>query len=295
MFTTVAVGLTVTVVAVIAYATVRSASIGTLDDSLHRRAVATADSEEAVLDAMLHHDVDPRAFGTADVRVAFLFADGLKVDDGGGDLPALRPELSLARGHGGWSARTVVVGVTRYRVVAVPAGPGEAVALVESLEATDTMLTRLRLELVLFGPAGVVLAGSAGWAVARHGLRPLRRLSAAAEGITRTGRPDPIPVTGQGEIARLALAFNAMLAALASSDRRQSAWVAEAGHALRNPMTSLRTKLDLLARDGGGLSPGARTELLADVRAQVEEMTAVIGDLVELARDEPPADTGGPA
>jgi two-component system sensor histidine kinase MprB len=80
-----------------------------------------------------------------------------------------------------------------------------------------------------------------------------------------------------------------MLAALGASRERQRQLVADAGHELRTPLTSLRTNIDLLAQAdrSGGLDPNARQELLADVRAQIEELTLLIQDLVQLARDEP--------
>ncbi len=143
--------------------------------------------------------------------------------------------------------------------------------------------------MLLFGLAGVIGAGLAGWAVARNGLRPVRRLTAAVEQIARTEDLRPLPVEGDDEIARLATAFNQMLTALAASRDRQRQLVADAGHELRTPLTSLRTNIDLLtqADSEGGLPAQARAELLADVRAQIEELTTLIGDLVELARDEP--------
>jgi two-component system sensor histidine kinase MprB len=145
--------------------------------------------------------------------------------------------------------------------------------------------------MALFGLAGVIAAGMAGWAVARNGLRPVRRLTASVEEIARTEDLTPLPVEGDDEIARLASAFNQMLAALAASRDRQRQLVADAGHELRTPLTSLRTNLDLLTQAdgqaGAGLPPEARAELLDDVRAQIEELTTLIGDLVELARDEP--------
>ena len=142
--------------------------------------------------------------------------------------------------------------------------------------------------MLLFGLAGVIAAGMAGWAVARNGLRPVRRLTQAVEDIARTEDLTPLPVEGDDEIARLAAAFNQMLTALAASRDRQRQLVADAGHELRTPLTSLRTNIDLLTQAGeGGLPPEARAELLDDVRAQIEEMTTLIGDLVELARDEP--------
>jgi two-component system sensor histidine kinase MprB len=129
----------------------------------------------------------------------------------------------------------------------------------------------------------------AGWGVARNGLRPVRRLTEAAEDIARTENLDPIEVKGNDEIARLASAFNAMLTALAASRDRQRQLVADAGHELRTPLTSLRTNLDLLiqADRQGGLSPTSRAELLDDVRFQIEELTTLIGDLTELAREQP--------
>jgi two-component system sensor histidine kinase MprB len=80
-----------------------------------------------------------------------------------------------------------------------------------------------------------------------------------------------------------------MLAALSASRDRQRRLVADAGHELRTPLTSLRTNLDLLLQSdaSGGLEPAARAELLDDVGAQIEEMSNLVGDLVELARDEP--------
>jgi len=86
------------------------------------------------------------------------------------------------------------------------------------------------------------------------------------------------------------------LHALSASQHRQRQLVADAGHELRTPLTSLRTNLDLLvqADASSGLAPESRTELLDDVRAQIGEMTTLIGDLVELARDEPVARTVEP-
>ena len=80
-----------------------------------------------------------------------------------------------------------------------------------------------------------------------------------------------------------------MLAALSASRDRQRQLVADAGHELRTPLTSLRTNLELLTQADrqGGLSEASRTELLDDVRFQIEELTNLIGDLTELAREQP--------
>jgi two-component system sensor histidine kinase MprB len=166
---------------------------------------------------------------------------------------------------------------------------GIAFVVAQSMQANEAALDKLGLVMFLFGAAGVIAAALAGWGVARNGLRPVRRLTDKAEEIARTEKLDPIEVEGNDEIARLARAFNAMLTALSASRDRQRQLVADAGHELRTPLTSLRTNLDLLTQADrqGGLSEVSRAELLDDVRFQIEELTTLIGDLTELARDEP--------
>ena len=88
-----------------------------------------------------------------------------------------------------------------------------------------------------------------------------------------------------------------MIATLAASRDRQRRLVADAGHELRTPLTSLRTNLELLALADrkGGMSAEQRDEIFADATAQVEELSTLVGDLVELARDEPLHRTPGAA
>ena len=76
--------------------------------------------------------------------------------------------------------------------------------------------------------------------------------------ITRTEDLTPLPVEGDDEIARLATAFNGMLAALSASRDRQRRLVADAGHELRTPLTSLRTNLDLLLQSDAAGRPRPR-------------------------------------
>ncbi len=137
-----------------------------------------------------------------------------------------------------------------------------------------------------------MLAAGAGMAVARTGLRPIARLTAAAERVARTDDLTPIPVTGDDELARLTESFNTMLRALAESRGRQSRLVADAGHELRTPLTSLRTNMELLIAAG---RPGAPSipdedmaELRTDVVAQIQELSTLVGDLVDLAREDAP-------
>ncbi|HEX3592731.1 MAG TPA: HAMP domain-containing sensor histidine kinase [Pseudonocardiaceae bacterium] len=181
-----------------------------------------------------------------------------------------------------------------YEVVAVPfpAIPGTALVASQPLREEQNVLRSLSLVLILISAAGVLVAAVAGTAVARGGLRPVARLTEATERVATTGDLRPIPVTGDDELARLTQSFNVMLGALAESQEQQRRLVADAGHELRTPLTSLRTNLELLiaaSRPGApALSEQDTSELYSDVRAQVAELTTLIGDLVELARQDAP-------
>ncbi len=206
------------------------------------------------------------------------------------------PELAVAEGSLKSSMRTISADTGEdYRIAALPV-PGEtgtALLIAQSMQAQEKVLSKLGVVLLVFGALGVLVAGVAGWAVASNGLRPVRRLTLSAERIARTEDLTPLPIEGDDEIARLAAAFNQMLTSLAASRDRQRQLVADAGHELRTPLTSLRTNLDLLSQaegapgaDGPGLGPELRRELLEDVHAQIGELTNLIGDLVQLARDD---------
>jgi two-component system sensor histidine kinase MprB len=307
----VAVGLAVALVSIAAYMTVRQQMYRNLDDSLITRATQAANS--GVLTSKDNvEQVPPDALGLSDIRLGVYTADGQRIGSFKAVLPPMQnPELAIAQSPqrtGIYSLRTVGVrNGEHYRVIAVPAGycplpdgrrcdadetiAPEPAALVvaQSLTPIDRTLHNLGIVLWAVGLLGVIGAALAGNAIAQSGLRPLARLTGEAERIARTEDLKPIPVSGSDEISRLALAFNAMLTALARSQDRQRRLVGDAGHELRTPLTSIRTNLDLLAQADkkGGLRAEDRQQLLDDVRAQMDELTNLIGDLTELARDTP--------
>ncbi len=289
LLTTMAVGLAVALVALGAYVTVRMSLQSSLDNSLLDRAHQATQSATA---ARAHQREHPRAgqVGAADVRIFYIDSRGNHTTDSGPAFHVGDPELAVASGSSQQSVRTISSGDIDYRVVAVPAGGNSTPSSSpRTSRRRSSVLQKMGAVMLLFGLAGVIGAAFAGWAVARNGLRPVRRLTHNVEVITRTEDLTPLPVEGDDEIARLATAFNGMLAALSASRDRQRRLVADAGHELRTPLTSLRTNLDLLLQSdaAGGLEPAARAELLDDVGAQIEEMSNLVGDLVELARDEP--------
>ena len=295
LLTTIAVGLSVAFVALGAFVTTRVQLGSSLDSSLLERAQQAA--TQTTLANSVRADIPPWALGAGDIRIAFIDLDEnppiFSADRAGDPQISLgEEELAVALRQEPFSLRTVDTGEERFRVVggAATAGQGQALVLAQSLAPQERVLGKLGFVTVLFGIAGMITAGVAGWAVASNGLRPVRRLTGAVETIARTEQLTPIQVEGDDEVARLATAFNQMLLALDLSRARQRQLVADAGHELRTPLTSLRTNIELLGQaDGAGssLPAGARAELLADVAAQIEELSQLVGDLVELARDEP--------
>ncbi|WP_241562391.1 HAMP domain-containing sensor histidine kinase [Streptomyces hoynatensis] len=178
-----------------------------------------------------------------------------------------------------------------YRVLTRQVADSDsAVTVARPLAEVTDPLGSLALVLVLVSAAGAVGAAGVGVALARAGLRPVDRLTEAAEHIARTEDLNVrIPVAGDDEIARLSRSFNSMTAALASSRELQQQLIADAGHELRTPLTSLRTNIELLARSeetGRPLPEADRRQLLASVTAQLTELGALIGDLQELSRPE---------
>lgn len=293
LLTTMAVGLAVAFVAAGAYVTVRMQLQSSLDDTLLGRA-------ESASTKLCDPDLEvPVEYLGASHAWVVCFNDWAAVVRTASELPGSvrlgETEADVVRGERQQSVRTIIGddGETKWRVAAVHRGTGDTIIMAQSLEDQQAVLGNLGIVMVLFGAVGVVVAGIAGWLVARNGLRPVRRLTTAVEDKARTEDLRPLPVEGDDEVARLASAFNEMLTALDASRERQRSLVADAGHELRTPMTALRTNIDLLSQsdEAGGptLEPEARAEVLADISAQIEELTTLIGDLMELARDDPPA------
>ncbi len=287
ILTSFAVGVTLAVASVAVYLTLRVELRDTLDESLVERAAATA--QTPLVRSALAGNIPAEYVTASDVRLAVIFPDGQARGEAELVEALGAAELAVATGEESRSLRSAVIEDDRYRLAAVAEPSGSAIVLAQSMEPTYQSLERLAVVAWGVGLAGVLLAGLTGWAVATNGLRPVRRLTQAAERIARTEDLTPIPVTGSDELARLTSAFNMMLASLAASRHRQNQLVADAGHELRTPLTSLRTNIELLAQadDNGGLPASARADLLADVSGQVDELSTLVGDLVELARDEP--------
>ncbi len=176
-------------------------------------------------------------------------------------------------------------GEVRVLTTRLPAGAVMQVA--RPIGEVDATLATLRFGLGVIVLLGVAAALALARLATRAAVKPVAELTDAAEHVARTrDLTRRIEREGDDELSRLAGAFNTMLEALDDSQRAQRRLVADASHELRTPLTSLRTNLEVLAR--GGLAPADHERLRADLIAQLEELTLLVADLVDLAREEEP-------
>ncbi len=320
---TVAVAVAALLACGLAFVVVRHELRGEIDDSLSRRAhtpgalVAPRLARPAFEDlGMVVQVIDARG------RVL----RGSAID---AELPVTDEARAVAAGGRGSLLADQDVDGTHLRVLTDPLPGKLAVQVARPLTEVDRTLRRVGFILLGVALGGAGLAGLLGWLVSRAALRPVTRLTEAVEHVTATADlSQRIDAEGEDELARLARSFNEMLAALDASlaSQRQLVadlrhdlrtpitviggfaealrdgtargpaiaraaerqLVADASHELRTPLTSLRTNVEVLAR-AHELEPGERGRLLSDVVSQLEELTGLVADLVDLARGAEPA------
>jgi two-component system sensor histidine kinase MprB len=256
-----AVAIAVLLASLSAYVLVRDAMYGEIDRTLRERA-----------------DSPPNMAFVAPLP-------GVRVEQGVSEWFVQATPSTVAAGApvtGAENIRTTEVNGRRFRTLS-RVGPQFSMQIARPLDETDSVLGSLRL---LFG--GLVAAGAAAGALfgrllARPAVRPVERLAEAAEEVRSTGDLSRrVDATGRDELGRLGASFNAMLGALEDAQLRQRQLVADASHELRTPITSLRTNIEVLRT--ARLDPVDADGLMRDVVAQLDELTAIIADVVELAR-----------
>lgn len=278
------VAMVVVLMTVAVYMIVRSALHDDIDGQLQSRARLLIESGSLAVDP--GKAIEGTAYSDVNAMLVIPTRAIYTANQLGQSLPIGDPEKAVINGEQSYSLRQV----DHQKVLAVHLSNGSSLLISKSLEPTDKVLKRLGTVLAIVGGIGVAIAAMAGGAVARAGLRPVGRLTEAAERVARTDDLRPIPVFGSDELARLTESFNMMLRALAESRERQARLVTDAGHELRTPLTSLRTNVELLI---ASMQPGApklpdeeMDALRCDVIAQIEELSTLVGDLVDLTREE---------
>jgi two-component system, OmpR family, sensor histidine kinase MprB len=307
-----AVAIAVVAVAISAYAGTRSQLRGQLDRSLHSLTTAALDRPHgphasgpdrrgtppgtAVEEGPCTGDgglgldrLDGPGFGAAPgIYTLFHQCGGTFVpSDQSSKIPATAPIERIARSGKGEYISDMTVAGTHIRVLVTGIGARGALAVALPLTDVDHALSSQLTLLIAIASAGILLAGLLGIMVARTALSPIARFTRQTE--TIAAHPERIEherlrIEGADELARLARTFNETLDALDSSVRAQRRLVADASHELRTPIASIRANLQVM-RDEDRLTEADREALRADVIGELDELTALVGDIVELARE----------
>jgi two-component system sensor histidine kinase MprB len=295
LFTALAVAASVIIVSAVAYFATQDRLRSQFDDTLRTRSVNVADARD-----LPRREPGDHPQGSGALRSTDPLADSdtfFQVVDGSGavigtpssqtvQLPVNSDDIAIAGGERRTVIRDVNVDELHLRMITSPGRNGEAVQVARSLDQVDASLSSLRRALLIVGGAGIALAALLGLIVAQRSLRPVARLTAAAEHVAATqDLGASIRVERKDEIGRLATSFNQMLSALQESRQQQRQLVNDASHELRTPLTSLRTNIEVLARSDD-LPESERRELLRDVTSELEELTKLVAELVDLASDQ---------
>jgi two-component system, OmpR family, sensor kinase len=176
-------------------------------------------------------------------------------------------------------------GTSRYLAVPVLAGGrarGEFVVAINLGQERDEVAEAVQVAAGV-SLAVLLIASGLAWVIAGRVLAPLRTLRTTAQAITESDLTRRLEVHGDDEIAELGRTFNAMLDRLEGAFAAQRAFVSDAGHELRTPITIVRGHLELLGDD-----PAEREETVALVTDELDRMARIVDDLLLLAKAEQP-------
>ena len=202
-------------------------------------------------------------------------------------LPILPENLLVAQRKISSRISTTEIAGYRMRVLTLPLRtPGRAAMVARPMDEVDAQLAglwRMSIQIFVIGVAG---SGLIGFVVAGRVVRPVRRLTEAATRVAETQNVDqPIDIKRDDEFGQLASSFNEMLGALSISREQQHRLVTDASHELRTPITSLRTNLEYMQRNSS-IEEDERRLILDDVLFELDELTGLVTELVDLATDQ---------
>jgi signal transduction histidine kinase len=181
---------------------------------------------------------------------------------------------AAAHGH-------VTDGEDVFAEAAVPVLRGKYALLVsDTVDLSSIRLVERRV--LLAAGVALIIAVLLGYAGARMFARRIKRLERAADRIASGRFDEPVVDTRGDELAALASAFDRMRVRLAHLDDARRAFVANASHELRTPLFSLGGFLELL--DDEELDETTRREFLGSMREQVDRLTKLASNLLDLTR-----------
>ena len=171
--------------------------------------------------------------------------------------------------------------------VAVPVASGGtvygAVRITYPTGALQSRILRAWLTIALVSLVALVAAAGLGWRFARSVTGPVRALEDAAGDLAAGNLAARAPDhSGPPEVRALAARFNETAARLDELVRSQQAFVADASHQLRTPLTALRLRLENLA---GSLPADNRADIDAAI-GETARLSRIVDGLLAVARTE---------
>jgi two-component system OmpR family sensor kinase len=230
----------------------------------------------------------PRAIGDSGAPLAQVFSprgELLASTRKARPLRLLSPEQAGRAALSRQPVRTLTLPSGPVRVLTETATTSDgrqlALAVADQLRLRDHELGHLRSLLLTDGPLALLLAGLAGYALARAALRPVDRMRAKLERMSDRAEPLPVPPTSD-EIGALANTLNALLARVRTAAERERRLVSDASHELRTPLTTLRAEIDLALM--GDRDPDELRTALESAAQEARRMSRLADDLLVLAR-----------
>jgi signal transduction histidine kinase len=187
----------------------------------------------------------------------------------------------VARTFSGGS-RVVQHGDREYAEAALPVAPSVLVLVSSSLDDASATIELVKRRILIAGLIALAAALLVGYAAASVFARRIRRLERAADRIAGGSFDEPVVDTGKDELGQLARAFDRMRERLARLERARREFIANASHELRTPLFSLGGHLELLTDEE--LDEPTRHEFLVRMREQVERLTKLAEELLDLSR-----------
>jgi signal transduction histidine kinase len=205
-------------------------------------------------------------------------------DSNGSSLPGLGtdPIARRALESGGTATGRIERGGSDRAEVAVPLDSATVVLLSASLKDALANVSLVRRTLLLAGIAALGVSLFVGAVAAWSFTRRIRRLEEAAERIAAGDFEQPVVDPVDDEVGELAQAFDSMRLRLAQLDHARREFIANASHELRTPLFSLGGFLELMAHED--LDDQERRDFIEEMAAQVERLTKLATDLLDLSR-----------
>jgi two-component system sensor histidine kinase MprB len=231
-------------------------------------------------------------FGAAPGYFQIVHSDGSAFDPSGEAtrLPIDSRVLEIARhARGSFFESPTLNGVHLEVLTVGDRYDGWAVQVALPLTGIDSVLNGLLLPYGLLIGGGVLAALLLGAAISRSALAPIERFLRRTEHVaSELDRPQQLEETGPIELRRLAVSFNRTLDALERSISAQRNLVADASHELRTPIAALRSNIQIFL-EADRLPAWEREGLQGAIIAELDELTQIVADVVELARGSAPS------